>query len=162
MHAMFAPCRWIASLACLLSLVAFTGCGGGGEVADRPATAEVTGKVTYKGEPVEGATVTFHSSSPDGRGATGRTDESGNYQLTTFEAGDGAIPGSYQVTVVKTVKEGELSEEETNAYYERGETPPPVQTKELLPLKYKEAGSSGLAADVAEGGDNEFSFELTD
>jgi len=162
MHAMFWPCRWLAGLACLLSFVILTGCGGGTEATDRPATVEVTGQVTYNGGPVEGAMVTFKSSSPDGRGATGRTDESGNFQLTTFESGDGAIPGSYGVTVAKTVTEGQLSDEETNAYYERGQTPPTPQTKDLLPPKYKDPQGSGLTAEVTEGGENEFPFELTD
>jgi hypothetical protein len=163
MHALSLAYRGAGSLACAMALwVAVPGCGGGSDAPDRPETVEVTGNVTYRGQPVEGATVTFKSKSTDGRGATGRTDEEGEFQLTTFEPGDGAIPGGYQVTVSKTVVEGELSEEEVNAYYEKGQQPPPKRTREMVPQKYKFPNTSPLDAEVTEDGDNEFTFDLTD
>lgn len=148
-----------AALAPLLA-----GCGQSVQDPNRPQTVEVTGTVTYNGSPVEGATITFNPATrtAESRGAVGKTDDSGSYQLTTFEAADGAIPASYTVTVAKTETQGALSEEEVNKYYERGETPPKPETKDLLPAKYKTPAESGLTADVTEGGDNVFDFELTD
>ena len=73
-------------------------------------------------------------------GAVGKTDASGKYSLTTFQPGDGAIPGTYQVTVSKVVIEAGISEEESNAYLARGETPPAPTEKSLLPEKYKSPG----------------------
>lgn len=140
------------------------GCGQSTQDANRPKTIPVTGTVTYKDAPVEGATVTFSPATqgPESRGAVGKTDASGKYQLTTFEPGDGAIPGSYVVTISKTETTGALSEEEVNKYYEQGKTPPEPKTTDLLPAKYKTPKGSDLKADVSEGSDNAFDFNLTD
>jgi hypothetical protein len=56
--------------------------------------------------PLENAVVTFV---PDGEGrmATGITDKNGNFALTTFSTGDGAIPGDYKVTVTLRPKDAD-------------------------------------------------------
>jgi hypothetical protein len=68
-------------------------------------TVPVAGKVTYKGEPVSGALVTFVTEDTTGKPANGRTDGEGKYRLTTIVSGsntqDGAMPGNYVVTVSK-------------------------------------------------------------
>ena len=47
--------------------------------------------------------MTFHPEKKEqGRVATGLTDEDGVFQLQTFVADDGAVPGDYRVTVIKT------------------------------------------------------------
>lgn len=77
-------------------------CVGCGESSDLPPTATVTGTVTYQGQPVANAQITFY---PDeGRKpASGTADEDGAYSLTTFSNGDGAIPGTHKVTVSATI-----------------------------------------------------------
>ena len=70
----------------------------------RPVTAPVAGRVVTKaGAPCDGALVVFHPTAA-GRGAdakpVGKTSDDGSFSLTTYEAGDGAVPGSYGVTVV--------------------------------------------------------------
>ncbi len=147
-------------IGCSILVLVFVGCGETGD-ADRPATAPVTGSVTYNGQPVEGATVTFMAGSSEGRGAVGTTDASGKFQLTTFEAGDGAIPGSYKVKIAKTVGGGPQTAEEAMALMESGAGPPTDEQKDELPVKYKDENTSGLTADVKDG-DNDFPFELTD
>ena len=83
------------------------GCGEDPGVTDRPATVPVSGVVTLGGNPVEGATVTFHAGVPapgqtaQGNSAVGQTDAEGRFQLKTFEANDGAVPGEYVVTISK-------------------------------------------------------------
>jgi len=149
-------------LVALVGLAIVVGCGGPARDPNRPATVAVTGTVTYNGSPVEGATVTFVTDSKDGRGAVGKTDGSGRFSLTTFDAGDGAIPGSYKVGVAKVELVGVLSEEESNKYLERGENPPPPKERHLVPQKYNSAQNSGLVADVKAEGGNDFTFELTD
>jgi hypothetical protein len=84
----------VASAAALL--VAGLGCGGSG----RPV--KTFGLVTLDGKPVDGATVTFHPGAEKGRAATGLTDGEGVFQLQTFAEADGALPGEYKVTVMKT------------------------------------------------------------
>jgi len=120
--------------------------------------------VTYNGEPVEGATVTFMATSEGGRGAMGTTDASGKYSLFTFVAGDGAIPGSYAVKISKT-SGGTVAKtaEEATALMETAAAGPPKMSdiEDLIPAKYKAPQTSGLTAEVKVG-DNKFDFELTD
>ncbi|MBM80742.1 MAG: hypothetical protein CMJ78_09130 [Planctomycetaceae bacterium] len=90
------------SLLFVLSVSLFVGCGGG---SDRMATVKVSGKVTFNGQPLEGAQVQFLS---DGEGvnrgpaARGTTNAQGEYTLSTYEPGDGAVPGKKKVTITKT------------------------------------------------------------
>jgi hypothetical protein len=74
----------------LLALVS-AGCG-------KPGPVKVRGTVTLDGNPLPGATVTFvprHG----GRPASAVTLADGTFKLTTFNTGDGALPGEYKVTV---------------------------------------------------------------
>lgn len=139
----------------VLSLIALVGCMSGKD--DRPMRVPATGKVIYQGKPVEGAHVTF---APQGQGlnsAFGTTDAAGVFKLSTFEVDDGAQPGSYAVSIAKTVTEGGAPQ---GAPVNTGTPPPPPKTTELLPVRYKTAATSGLTATVAKGAANEFSFEL--
>jgi len=145
----------------MMLVLLFAGCGGSAVDPDRTETVPVTGTVTHNGEPVEGASVTFMAQSADGRGASGTTDASGEFTLTTFEPGDGAIPGSYRVKIAKTVVEGGPSEEEYQAAAARGMTLPQPEAKEMLPVKYKDVNTSQLTAEVKEDDDKEFDFALT-
>jgi hypothetical protein len=77
-------------------LAAGVGCGGSGNLV------KTVGLVTLDGKPVEGATVTFHPEAEKGRAATGLTDGDGVFHLQTFAEADGAFPGEYKVTVIKT------------------------------------------------------------
>jgi hypothetical protein len=153
---------WERLLAAVLlaSLLAF-GCGGPN--ADRPATYPVTGTVTLNGEAVEGATVAFQPAA-GGQGAVGTTDASGNYSLTTFSSGDGALPGEYQVKIFKYKGEesGAVADQESDDYV------PPMLAGEqdtggpenLLPDVYANPATSELKATVTEDGDNTFDFPL--
>ena len=58
------------------------------------------------GQPIADAIVSFLPD--DGQNpANGSTDASGRYELTSFTRGDGAMEGSFRVTIVKYEKEGE-------------------------------------------------------
>jgi hypothetical protein len=146
----------VRSLVGLGVVLLVVGCGPAVD-PNRPKTYPVTGTVTYNGQPVSDAMVTFIGGE---RGAIGRTDESGQIQMTTFEAGDGALPGNYKVMISKTVLEGVPDEMGEGA--SPGEEPAMGEQKDLLPAKYKDANESGLTAEVGEGLPNEFHFELTD
>ena len=140
-----------------LSLVLLLmGCGKPAD-PNRPKTIPVTGTVTYKGQPVEGATVTFFGGT---RGAVGLTDASGGFKMTTFEAADGAIPGTYKVMITKTVLEGAPAETGTGTA--SGAEPFFGTEKDLLPAKYKDVNQSGLTAEVKEGAAIDLKFDLTD
>ncbi len=124
---------WIAVA---LIAVASVGCGSSG-----PELAPVKGVVTLEGEPLEGAVVLFQPND-GGKPATGLTDASGGFVLTTLEEGDGAQVGVNSVSVTKElpstssadVEEGEISDVELG-------TPPRYASPQL----------SGLTVDVQQG-----------
>lgn len=135
---------------------------------NRPTRVPATVTVTYRGAPVEGATVTLHPSTPDGRPAFGRTDAQGRAALGTFDTGDGAIPGDYGVTVVKMEggqEGGETASSEIGAMPANTPGGPPLASsgpKHLLPAKYADVNTSGLRFTVGPTGDNNFTVDLQD
>jgi hypothetical protein len=149
-----------------LGLFATLGCGG----SDFPDPIPVSGTVSYQGKPVEGAKVTFLSRS-GGRSASGTTDATGAYALTTFNTDDGAIPDEYTVTIAKydsadTGESIDAASGEMGANYDEmmaaaasGKGDVDAEASDL-PAKYANAAESGLSRTVAEGQANEFSFDL--
>jgi hypothetical protein len=141
-------CGLVGAFAAML----LVGCSKKGPV--RPATYPVTGTVTFKGAPLEGAQVVFVPKTQGGQGATGLTDQSGKYSLGTFQAKDGAQEGEYLVKVIKTDAKlpppagnpVNLSHEEEQKIY--NEAPPAAPPKSLIPKKYDNEGTSGLTHTV--------------
>jgi hypothetical protein len=159
----------LSMLVCVVMVAGLVGCGAGGGT-DVGAVA-VSGTVTYNGSPVEGATVVFAPTGTDGKSAAGTTDAQGHFTLTTVEAGDGAVPGAYGVTVTKSeggaAPGGTQTEEEAYASgFPEGDgataTPAGPEIKDILPAKYKVAETSGLTATVEASGGGDFTFELKD
>ena len=134
-----------AGLAAASAFLCLAGCGESAGPVDRERTVPVTGTVTYNGTPVADASVSLVPETPVGeaaskKGAFGKTDASGKFTLTTFEPGDGAVPGNYKVTVRKY--EGETSTaapQESDDYVppeEVEDDTPSAAPKSLLPEKY--------------------------
>jgi len=151
------------------------GPGCGGRATDAPKTVPVTGTVTFKGQPLEGATVAFSPKTTGLRSAIGTTDAAGHFKLTTLYPADGAMPGSYTVAISKT--EGgaapapnvdtsvEATIERSKKAAMEGKMGPGVRkgaSKDLLPAKYKTANTSGLTAEVKAQGGNDVTFDLTE
>lgn len=133
------------------------GCGGD---AAGPKLVRVTGTVTFKGQTVQGALVTFSPTGAAGRrAAVGTTDASGRFNLTTINPGDGAMPGTYAVGISKTEAPQVAAGPEKFDPTQVGGTKD-VPSKDLLPSKYKTASGSGLTAEVQDRGPNDFKFEL--
>lgn len=84
------------------------GCGGAGG-ANKLTTHKVKGKVTLGGNPVAGASVTFSPKTKGVPPAMGLTDAQGIYILTTYDAGDGAVEGTYKVMVYKEAPKAEAA-----------------------------------------------------
>lgn len=140
---------------CFLSCT-FLGCGSAREGAE---LCPVSGQVLFKGEPVEGATVAFRSDDAP-RMATGTTDANGQFELSTYEPGDGTVPGTHQVTVSK-VRRGTSDDEEVSM--EDAAAKPPagrMKQESLLPKKYANPAKPLLEFTVTEGGSNDFTIEL--
>lgn len=163
----FGMMRFLAASGALVSIL---GCSGD----DGPKTYPVTGTVTQNNKPVEGAIVSFTSASV--QPASGVTDTSGKYELATKAKGDGAMAGTYQVTIAKYdtnapeptppgVSDLEDPYDITNEYpdgyneMEASEIAASI-SKNLLPAKYSRTATSGLEATVTEAGENKFDFDL--
>jgi hypothetical protein len=119
----------IAKLSCAASLtvIFITGCGGGetrqANVLLKPVP--VKGSVRYKGKPLEGGTVRFEPED-GGREAAGNIASDGTFELTTFQANDGAVAGTHRVAI-----------------------DPPGDKPKSLPAKYRSAASSGIVMEVS-------------
>jgi hypothetical protein len=112
--------------------------------------AQVSGTVTYKSKPVIKGTVSFVSTDPNRRNATGQLDPNGNYKLQTETSGDGAELGDYNVTI--------YSHDEQVLDY----TPKvPVKVERRVPEKYESPKTSGLKMTVKRGS-NRMDFPLSD
>jgi len=112
----------------------------------RSDTVPAGGTVTLDGQPAENAEVIFMPKK--GRVASGVTDASGRFSLSTNKDGDGAVLGEHAVVV------GE--------YYPPGK-PPPMSggPPPRFPQKYTDAVQSPLRVTVERGKTNDFKFELT-
>jgi len=155
------------SLCCLL-LGGLAGCGSG---VPKLQLAKVSGIVLYKGEPVEGATVSFWAEKAP-RAASGVTNAKGEFSLSMIDLNDGAMPGENKITVNKSPP-GAATEaappqaalddptavasmmSKTGAAGAAPEKPP-------LPVKYSKVTSTPLKETVAATGTNKFILQLAD
>jgi len=146
----------------VLALIAIGSIGCESEQNDgHPPRANVAGMVTLNGTPVEGATVRLYPKASDGKGATGRTLADGKFQLTTFNPGDGVLPGDYVVTVSKTEVEEVMSEEEKLKMQEMGRPIPKAKKTELLPKETTNPKTSDLSISVTLDGENKLDIALS-
>jgi hypothetical protein len=154
-----------------LGLLVAAGCGGSG--TENPATYPVSGTVTLDGKAVAGATVTFvPEGGSGGHPAGGTTDQSGQYTLTTFAGGDGAVPGKYQVKIVKFESaapagasgagsgSGSAIPEDANYAPPGDADAAPVADKNVLPEKYADPTRSGFTVEVTDGENTGKDFKL--
>jgi hypothetical protein len=148
----------------LVIIAVVAGCGGG---RDWPPTSEATGTVSLDGQPVEGATVSFFPK--DGqKPANGETDSSGQFVLTTFNVNDGAMVGTFNVSVARYPKNDVVGTPGGTPYNPDMESDPILSNKpggsvddNDLPKKFADPETSGLTATAADSGSNVFNFELS-
>ncbi len=142
----------------LLMVMAVAGCSSGDA-----KLVPVTGKVTYKGQPVAGAGVTFVHA--DGKSSpVGVTDAGGVFTLGS-STGQGAVVGDYQVAIVKkATREGAPANpkpEDMIKMMKGGKTL--AEPKDEIPVKYADAKKSGLTATVTgDKAKDNFTFDLAD
>lgn len=144
--------RTVLSIAATSALlVGFSGCGGGGDGLPRQA---VSGNVTFDGQPLASGTINFEPVDLNtGQPATG-TIEDGAYEI---DRDAGPTPGSYVVRITSARQEAPLSAAEA---MEQGAVPAGEEVVEE-PIAPKYNAQSGLKADVTEGGENTFSFQVS-
>jgi len=161
--------RWTSILACAALVVTTVGCGKGSA-----PVAVTTGTVMYKDAPVEGASITMVNA--DGSlNATGLTDASGKFEMSTFYSGEnfkGAPLGSVKVSVIKTKGSGAAAVTDTSdpgaamAEYMKKMGGGPGGTagpESEIPTRYNNVDLSGLTYTiVADPTKNVFNIVLTD
>jgi hypothetical protein len=143
-------CRRIAVLLFALASCGFLGCGSG-----HPKTIRVTGTVTHRGKPVEGANVLFECRA--GRPAEAITDAAGRFTLTTFRQSDGAIGGEHTVVISKYVSDSGAAPAAVDDLRD-----PRNHPRQVIPARYTSPSQSPLKVKVNPGEDNDFRFDLTD
>lgn len=124
----------------------------------------VSGVITYRGQPVANADVTFHSAERK-RSAFGRTNDKGEYRLTTFAPNDGAVEGPQAVTIVKlivTPDKSPTASVTSTDYVPPGYGPStqPEKPKSELPERYGVPTTSGLTATIQAQALNKIDFDL--
>ncbi|MEQ1824496.1 MAG: hypothetical protein ABL921_01050 [Pirellula sp.] len=155
-----------------LALLLLSGCWG--ETLE--PVYPVSGTITQKGKPVDGAIVAFTPAvTGAGLPASGITNASGVYKLTTRNSGDGALIGKYKISVAKydkklEPKKTEGSDKPADPYDITNEYPTGYNemqaseiaaslSKNLLPKKYSDPTTSQLEAEVTKG-PNSFDFKV--
>ena len=131
-----AACRILTLPMLALALLGpSTGCGANG-AGTMPSLVPVTGKVTFKGQPLTTGIVRFE---PDdfGRPATGKLQPDGTFVLTTLKDGDGVVAGHHLVSITDTDS----------------------KAKPAVPKKYANGQSSKFVADVSPES-KEFTFDI--
>ncbi len=134
-------------------LLLFTGCG---PASDGPRLVPVSGTVTLDGKPLSGATVTFiPTGETRGTDASGRTDGSGKYSLTTPKGQAGTAAGTYKVTISRLLLPD-------GSEYRPDPSVAPIDSpaRESLPAHYSELERTRLEARVPEEGGT-VNFPLT-
>lgn len=100
----------------------------------------------FNGQPAAEAEVMFNPKS--GRLATGVTDASGRFTLSTAKPSDGAVPGDYVVTLCE---------------YYPPDKPPKMTSGPLpsrFPVKYGNPETSPLSVHVERGQKNDFQLDV--
>jgi hypothetical protein len=150
------------SLIILVFLGFFTGCS-----PTKVPVFSVTGTVTYQGEPVENALVSFVPESSELRGASAMTESNGQFIVVTQGAKEnGAMSGNYKILVIKLVEIDDAGNEiirkpvvEYNPNNEQVEIQ--YKQKNLLPEKYAKRETTDLTVTVGKQ-KNHFKLELID
>jgi len=135
----------------LLAGIPLLGAGCGDGAGDAPKTVEARGTITVEGRPMSKLSVAFMPA--NGKVALGETDEEGHFTLMTNVPGDGAVVGTYAVSVTP-IHEVTPAMPGMDGYVKPG--PPPFAKK------FTDHTKSGLTATVdPDPAKNDFKFNLT-
>ncbi len=150
----------------ILTVMLLSGCGN-------PDLGKVSGLVTFDGQPLAGASVTFTPTDPTGVLGVAITDENGKYVMFSpmekKHHARGVLAGNYTVTVSKKeipldpdqtlYNQGQITYDELMARQSRRTFGAAI--KSLIPIRYDDGTTSGLTAEVQSQTDNVINFDLT-
>ncbi|WP_156514357.1 hypothetical protein [Planctomyces sp. SH-PL14] len=135
--------RWV-----LCAVLLLAGCGAKPKVTE--GLKAVTGKITYKDQPVTSGVVTFYTDRREGMGATGNINPDGTYSLQTNANSPGAKPGAYKIRIESWSVPPKVTDDAV------------VPGKSAIPEKYGNVEQSGLTATVKEDASQTIDFKLVD
>ncbi len=130
---------------CLLiaCIVAAQGCGG----SNNPVPVKVRGVVKYNGKPLSNGSVMFNPTDPQsGRMAQGTIDKDGAFVLSTYKTGDGALEGSYLVSVTSSLPGTEVLTKDKGTG---------IGGKSAIPERFSDPKTSKLEQTVVAGDPDE-------
>jgi len=150
--------RLSAALIVAASFMAlFSGC----EQSRLPGLVSVSGTVSYKGQLVEGAWVTFVPSQKGNgqRAASGITNGQGRFKMTTLDPDDGVMPGEYQVKISKRVDATNNSAKDIamGKIKSKSDT---QHIEYLIPKVYENPAESGLSVTIEDQAQQSVDFDL--
>jgi hypothetical protein len=145
-----------------IGLVLLMGCG-----AKRGTGGSATGKITYKGQPVNRATLFFHPTSGEGRDIGVTSSDDG-----TFGAGD-IPPGEYKIYVEAArlpeavtkgpqIPKGMDPAKAEEMRKKLGQVGGQVAATIPFPNKYKKLGTTDLKCTITEGKQEKLELEMKD
>jgi hypothetical protein len=130
----------------LFTLLALSGCGSS------PRLIPVSGSITVKGKPAEGAILMFHPASPTDATGSAVAEADGNFKIVS--GGEpGLLQGKYQVTVIWP----DPTKKPTQAQIMMGTAEP---GPDLLKDKYSSKATSPLSAEITPASTKLPPFEL--
>ncbi|HVJ87627.1 MAG TPA: hypothetical protein VM452_18345 [Caulifigura sp.] len=124
----------------------------------RPVAAAF-GRITFDGEPLRLGSILFVPTEP-GPTAQANLTSDGQYVLTTYEPGDGAVIGNHRIMVISLAEDGQNRPEGSVELPVVSESGDPIPLISVIPERYGDDKTSGLTATVV-AGDNRFDFALT-
>lgn len=155
-------CVWI----CVGLVLGFavSGCGGGSRDPRAEGLVQASGKITFNGQPLGGASITFHNEGdPTKQGGSANAKGDGSFALNMFSEGDGTYPGDYIVTATKVSVKYPVSDEEMlRLEREDPEKVPSGKVTSLIPAKYAVKSSSDIRVNVPAKGSTSLLIELKD
>jgi hypothetical protein len=134
----------------LLLLAALAGCSG------RPPWGTVKGRVSLGSQPVTEATIIFENSE-SGIAVTCPLREDGRYEIATYH-GPGLPVGTYRVAVAPG---GRMRDGDDSPLAGKNPPPPKKKTASPIPSRFHTATASPLLAEVREGENPAFDFDLS-
>ena len=131
------------------------GCGSSDNVTVYP----VKGKVAFNGKPmVGGGSISLiPTGNQPGAAAGGEIKEDGTYELTTYQPGDGSMPGEFRVVITQVVFREPGNSEDGQA--PTAAAPPPVPEADRIPEIFGNPMQSPLTMKV-EAKPNEINLDL--
>lgn len=147
---------------CIAILTLASGLAGCG-VSDRQRVYPVRGTVTFEGKAMPGGgSISFVPLNRQaGKTAGGEIRESGSYELTTYNPGDGSMAGEFRVVVMQAVTmEPKEAPRDGEKMPEGGLTGLTVAEEDQIPMIYADVANSPLKATVEPKSNNVIDIDI--